>query len=290
MKRLVIAILALWLACNLQFVWATEIADIVIYGGTSSGIIAAVQAHRLGKSVVLVEPSNHLGGLTTGGLGATDIGNKAAIGGLARDFYHRIWQHYENDAVWNRETRTQYSAHNPRSDSKDETMWMFEPHAAGRVYRELLAEAAIKPLMNERLDRLRGVKKNAARIESITMESGRAFAAKHADAIIAWATGVEGMKEYRADIRKQASAAGRDPDDVKVMFLVSPILGETEVEGFHVSSGWGTYGFKAAPIVGKTLAELAATGKTPELIEPFKLERFYEDKLVSELAAAAVSH
>jgi sarcosine oxidase, subunit beta len=70
----------------------------------------------------------------------------------------------------------------------------------------------------------------------------------------------------------------------------SPILGRTEVEGFHVSSGWGTYGFKAAPIVGKTLAELAATGKTPELIEPFKLERFYEDKLVSELAAAAVSH
>ena len=60
--------------------------------------------------------------------------------------------------------------------------------------------------------------------------------------------------------------------------------------GFQVSAGWGTYGFKAAPIVGKTLAELVATGTTPELIEPFKLERFYEDKLVSELAAAAVSH
>jgi sarcosine oxidase subunit beta len=70
----------------------------------------------------------------------------------------------------------------------------------------------------------------------------------------------------------------------------SPILGKTEVENFHVSAGWGTYGFKAAPIVGKTLAELTATGKTPELIEPFALERFYEDKLVSELAAAAVSH
>jgi sarcosine oxidase subunit beta len=70
----------------------------------------------------------------------------------------------------------------------------------------------------------------------------------------------------------------------------SPILGPTEVEGFHVSAGWGTYGFKAAPIVGKTLAELAATGRTPELIEPFRLERFYEDRLVSELAAAAVSH
>jgi sarcosine oxidase subunit beta len=70
----------------------------------------------------------------------------------------------------------------------------------------------------------------------------------------------------------------------------SPILGQTEVENFHVSAGWGTYGFKAAPIVGQTLAELVDTGRQPELIEPFRLERFYEDELVSELAAAAVSH
>ena len=70
----------------------------------------------------------------------------------------------------------------------------------------------------------------------------------------------------------------------------SPILGATELEGFHLSAGWGTYGFKAAPIVGTTLAELVATGKTPTLIAPFTLERFYTDTLVSELAAAAVSH
>jgi len=70
----------------------------------------------------------------------------------------------------------------------------------------------------------------------------------------------------------------------------SPILGRTEVDGFHISAGWGTYGFKAAPIVGTTLAELVATGKTPALIAPFALERFYTDTLVSELAAAAVSH
>jgi sarcosine oxidase subunit beta len=70
----------------------------------------------------------------------------------------------------------------------------------------------------------------------------------------------------------------------------SPILGKTEVEGFHLSAGWGTYGFKAAPIVGTTLAELVATGRTPDLIAPFALERFHTDTLVSELAAAAVSH
>jgi sarcosine oxidase subunit beta len=70
----------------------------------------------------------------------------------------------------------------------------------------------------------------------------------------------------------------------------SPILGKTEVENFHVSAGWGTYGFKAAPIVGTTIAELVATGRTPDLIAPFTLERFHTDSLVSELAAAAVSH
>jgi sarcosine oxidase subunit beta len=70
----------------------------------------------------------------------------------------------------------------------------------------------------------------------------------------------------------------------------SPILGETGVRGFLISAGWGTYGFKAAPIVGTTLAELVSTGKTPALIEPFRLERFSRDELVSELAAAAVSH
>jgi sarcosine oxidase subunit beta len=70
----------------------------------------------------------------------------------------------------------------------------------------------------------------------------------------------------------------------------SPILGRTDVDGFLVSTGWGTYGFKAAPIVGTTLAELVETGRTPALIEPFALERFATDTLVSELAAAAVSH
>ena len=70
----------------------------------------------------------------------------------------------------------------------------------------------------------------------------------------------------------------------------SPILGRTEVDGFLLSTGWGTYGFKAAPIVGKTMAELVATESTPELIEPFALERFYRDRLVSEVGAAAVSH
>jgi sarcosine oxidase subunit beta len=89
--------------------------------------------------------------------------------------------------------------------------------------------------------------------------------------------------EHARMLRSWAGLCDLSPD-------YSPILGRTEVEGFHVSAGWGTYGFKAAPIVGRTLAELVATDSTPELIAPFALERFYADRLVSELAAAAVSH
>ena len=83
-------------------------ADLCIFGGTSGGIAAAVQAARLGKSAVIVNPTKYLGGLTTGGLGATDIGNKAAIGGLSRDYYHRLAQHYAKDTSWTLETAMDY--------------------------------------------------------------------------------------------------------------------------------------------------------------------------------------
>jgi hypothetical protein len=157
---------------------AAETFDIVVYGGTSSGIVAALQAKREGKSVVLIEPSNHLGGLTTGGLGATDIGNKAVIGGIARDFYHRVWQHYQDEAAWVHEQKSVYNSRNVRFNPKDDTMWTFEPHVASQIYRDMLAEADITPILEERLDRSDGVRKNGPQIESISMESGRTFAGR----------------------------------------------------------------------------------------------------------------
>src|SRR4051812_50118237 len=87
-----------------------ESFDIVIYGGTSGGVSAAIQAARMGKSAVLVEPSQFLGGLTTGGLGATDIGNKRCIGGVSREFYALIWQHYNDPANLKHQTREEYFA------------------------------------------------------------------------------------------------------------------------------------------------------------------------------------
>lgn len=74
--------------------------DIVIYGGTSAGIAAAIQGSRMGKTVLLIEPSSRIGGLTTGGLGATDIGNKQAIGGISREFYQKIRKYYSKTEIW----------------------------------------------------------------------------------------------------------------------------------------------------------------------------------------------
>src|SRR5215217_5931456 len=82
--------------------------DIVIYGGTCAAVTAAVQAKKMGKTVVVVSPDKHLGGLSSGGLGFTDTGNKAVIGGLSREFYHRVWQHYDTDAGWKWQKKAEY--------------------------------------------------------------------------------------------------------------------------------------------------------------------------------------
>ncbi|WP_372723855.1 FAD-dependent oxidoreductase, partial [Novipirellula sp.] len=82
----------------------TKVYDVVIYGGTAAGIVAAVQVERLGGSAIVIEPSSRIGGLTTGGLGQTDIGNKAAIGGISREFYQRISQYYQKPENWKWQT------------------------------------------------------------------------------------------------------------------------------------------------------------------------------------------
>jgi hypothetical protein len=151
---------------------APRVADVVIYGGTSGGIAAAVQTARMGKSALLVEPGKHLGGLTSGGLGATDIGNKAAIGGIAREFYRRVAQHYREDAAWVQQTREQYRTQSRRDQSPEDTMWTFEPKVAEAIYRDMLREAKVPVIMGERLDQRDGMVKEGNRIVRIRMESG----------------------------------------------------------------------------------------------------------------------
>jgi hypothetical protein len=163
------------------FLSTLSAADVVIYGGTSGGITAAIQTARQGKTAVLIEPTKFLGGLTTGGLGATDIGNKRAIGGMSREFYANVFKYYTDAAKWKQQTREDYFAkkHHGNSGSED-TMWTFEPHAATEIYDAMLKAAGDKVtvVFGERLDLKKGVVKDGQKIVKIVMESGREFEGK----------------------------------------------------------------------------------------------------------------
>lgn len=155
---------------------AEPVYDVVVYGGTSGGVAAAIQAARMGKSAVLVEPGKHLGGLSSGGLGATDIGNKKAIGGIAREFYQRVFQHYSQPGAWKQERRVEYQSR--RQQAGEDTMWTFEPHVAEAIFAAMIGEAGVTVVLGERLDLNAGVEKDGARITKIKMESGRELAGR----------------------------------------------------------------------------------------------------------------
>ena len=150
--------------------------DVVVYGGTSAGVAAAVQAARMGKTVVVVEPGRHVGGLTSGGLGYTDSGDKAVVGGVAREFYRRVKQHYNRPEAW-----TFGSPDNLRGYRKDEdAAWVFEPKVAEATFKAMLAEAKVPVVYGERLDRghAKGVKLDGKRITAMTTESGQTYEGK----------------------------------------------------------------------------------------------------------------
>ncbi len=150
--------------------------DLVIYGATSGGIAAAIEADRQGKSVLLIEPGDRMGGLTTGGLGQTDIGNKSAIGGLSREFYENIKTYYDNPANWRWQKQSEYrDGGQTRTSVGESAMWTFEPSAALAVYQKMISVTEIKIVYNEFLDRERGVLMNGEKISAISTESGETY-------------------------------------------------------------------------------------------------------------------
>lgn len=153
--------------------------DVVVYGATGGGVIAAVEAARLGKSVALIEPANRIGGMTSGGLGATDIGTKTSVVGAAKEFYHRIWKHYKEPAAWKYETREEYGPkHHDALSEGLEVQWFFEPKVAEKILNEMASEAGVKIFTGQRLKRPDGVKKDGTKIVSITTENGDVYKGK----------------------------------------------------------------------------------------------------------------
>ena len=135
----------------------------------------------MGKSVILVGPDKHLGGLSSSGLGFTDTGNKAVIGGLAREFYHRVWLHYDRPDAWTWRKQSEYGNKGqgtPAIDGTARTMWIFEPHVAESVFEDLVREQQVSVNRDQWLDRASGVKKQGGRIVSITMLSGKVYSGR----------------------------------------------------------------------------------------------------------------
>ncbi|MGV8093951.1 MAG: FAD-dependent oxidoreductase [Mangrovibacterium sp.] len=173
--------------------------DLVIYGGTSAGVAAAVQAARMNKSVIIIEPGTkqQLGGLTSGGLGRTDFGNKKVIGGISLEFYKEINKYYLNGSNWIWQTRDEYfknqTYHPGATNAEEESMWFFEPSVAREVFQNWIINYNIRILYGERIiregegktiategrwrvsssgDISEGVLKKDGRITEIIMESG----------------------------------------------------------------------------------------------------------------------
>jgi hypothetical protein len=181
---------------------AAEPYDLVIYGGSSAAVAAAVQVKKMGGSVVIIEPTNRIGGLTTGGLGQTDIGNKQVIGGISRNFYQDVKKHYSDPKSWTAMPQPQVTFSGDGqsvTQAHEDTQWGFEPSAALAIYQRWLKENDIEVVYGERLDRTgegkavdrgdgfwvakpgtvgKGAVKEGGKITAIVMESGKKFEGK----------------------------------------------------------------------------------------------------------------
>ena len=156
-------------------------ADIIVYGGTSAGIITAVQATKMGKKVIVISPDLHLGGMSSSGLGFTDTGNKEVIGGLAREFYHRVYLHYQADTAWKWQKQTEYGNKGQGTlaiDGLERTMWIFEPHVAEQIMEDFIRENNVLVYRKEWLDRAKGLEMKDGQILSILTLSGKQFKGK----------------------------------------------------------------------------------------------------------------
>ncbi len=155
-------------------------ADVVVYGDAAVGVSAAVQAARMGKSVILVSQYGHLGGMTSSGLGWTDIGNTKILGGISREFYHRVYQHYADESAWVKQSWEDFPEAGqgaPTFDHEAQLAAVFEPKVAERIFDEMVAEAGVK-LVHGRLDLETGTTMEGQRITKMHLEDGRRIKGK----------------------------------------------------------------------------------------------------------------
>jgi hypothetical protein len=210
-------------------------SDVVVYGGTSAAIAAAVQATRMGLSVTVVSPDIRLGGLTSGGLGQTDIGRKEAFGGIALEFYRDVHRWYSDPAHWTRQKPSDYRPEGQCAGTKDgASMWTFEPSAAQAIIEGWVERDGFTVVRGARLDRGEGgVVSEDGRIVSFRTEDGRVFRGR----MFIDAT-------YEGDLMAAAGVSytvGRESNDV---------YGET-LNGCQPKQGWHKFVAGVDPYVVK---------------------------------------
>lgn len=156
---------------------AAEEADVIIYGGTSAGIAAAVQVSRMGKKAIVLAPDWSLGGLSSSGLGMTDSGRKDTIGGISREFYERVHDHYSKPDAWHLQDPDELKSKSGKEyfNPKSDTMWVFEPHVAEQIFEAFVVEFKIKVVRDQKLDRESGVEMKDGHITSIRMVTGESY-------------------------------------------------------------------------------------------------------------------
>ncbi|MDM1294178.1 FAD-dependent oxidoreductase [Sphingobacterium sp. N143] len=164
-----------------QLVAQTEVrsTDVLVYGGTPAALTAAVQIKQAGKSVIVLSPDRHLGGLSSGGLGFTDTGDKTVIGGLAKKFYQDVFDHYQKASSWNWQSRASFGNRGQGTvamDSSQKTMWIFEPHVAENIFEEWVKDNQLEVIREAYLDRSKqGIQLEHGQIKSIKTRDGKAY-------------------------------------------------------------------------------------------------------------------
>ncbi|MDE3197374.1 MAG: FAD-dependent oxidoreductase [Acidobacteriota bacterium] len=180
---------------------AAQSFDVVVYGGTAGGVIAAVAAAREGLNTALIEPTAHVGGMVSSGLGYTDYGKKEVIGGYAYEFYYRAGRYYGMNRYGN------------------EVSWLHEPHVGEQIFREMLAGSGVKLIEQARLKEKGAVRKSGVRIDEIETETAGSFRASifidasyegdlMAQSGVSWTWGRESSAQYGESL---AGVRGKTP-------------------------------------------------------------------------------
>ena len=158
--------------------------DVVVYGDTLAGISAAIQAARLKQSVVLLSPTAHVGGVATSGLTATDMNRSTVIGGIAREFYQRIYEHYLSPAAWRGQNRDEFFELSKKRTytGKNDALrmqWVYESHVAEKILVSMLHEAGIEVVRRRRLAETESaVERAEGRIVALRTENGERYAGR----------------------------------------------------------------------------------------------------------------